>query len=114
MLAGAVADGGRPPRLIRSAVHRNSSNSMGSGFEEDPDGMCARMRMEVAQPGVDACSDGLGQRTIPALMAQRRKVRNSHQSKSSIDDSTGQLKKSPSPSSADEVEAIRPVAQGKF
>jgi hypothetical protein len=114
MLAGAVADGGRPPRLMRSAGRRDSSGCMGAGSEEDPDSACARMRKEAVQPGVDACSDGLGQRTIPALMAQRRKVRNSHQSNSGINDSTDQLRKASSPSSAEELEALRPAAQGKF
>ncbi len=98
---------------MRSAGRRDSNSSMHAGSEEDPDGACARMRKEAAQPGVDACSDGLGQCKIPALMAQRRKVRNSHQSKLSIDDLTDQLKKASSPSSAEESEAVRPVP-GKF
>ncbi len=114
MLAGAVANGGRPPRLMRSAGHRDSNSSMGAGSEEDPDGACPQAGKEAAQPGMDAFSEGLGQRTIPGLMGQRRKVRNSNQSKYNVNDSTDQLRKASSPSSAEESEALRPVVPGKF
>ncbi len=109
MLAGAVSDGGQPPRLMRSAGCRHSNGGMGACSEEDADGACAPMRDDGTQLGADALPDVLGQRTIPALMGQRRKVRNSYRPKSKNNDLTDQLMKASSPSSVNEIEAFRPV-----